>query len=209
MLQCKPSILAACLGALAATASTAAFAATDTRDVVRDVHGQVVLNSFGNCVRTQWSLPSDPCGAKEMAQATETRAIAPTRRLQKEERTLYFEFDKSRLTEDSKDKLNSLATVLKGNTEVKSASIVGYADPIGTTTYNEQLSKRRAVAVQNYLTSRGYLNTRLAETRWLGESAPKANCPESMKRAERIACLQPDRRVEVEIDFFQGAQATR
>ncbi len=205
MFQWKTPVFAACAAGLLATVSTAAFADKDTRDVVHNSSGKVVVNSFGNCVRTQWVNPQGDECAPDAAQQ-ETKAVSAARNLKKEERTVYFEFDKYRLTAESKQKLDSLANVLKSDAEVKSATIVGYADPIGTKAYNEQLSKRRALAVQNYLVSRGYLNTNMTNTRWLGEDSPKASCPTKMPRKERIACLQPDRRVEMEIDFYpEGA----
>ena len=195
MFQFKSRALASCAAALLMGASTAATAGSDTRDVVRNEAGKVVVNSFDNCVRTRWDAGTDTCGSTKQEEAK----LSPARRLQREERTVYFEFNKSTLTPAAKQKLDSLSAVLKSDGEVRRANIVGYADPIGTHAYNAALSKRRALAVQNYLTSRGYMNTSMANTRWLGEDSPKADCPAKMARKERIACLQPDRRVEVSI----------
>lgn len=197
MFQWKTRMLAAFVGGLVASTAPAAFA-NDSRDVVREADGDIVRNTFGNCVRTQWTTGSDACGQKE---------LSPARRLQTEERTVYFEFDKYRLTDQAKGKLNSLAEALRSDNEVRGARIVGYADPMGSASYNQQLSKRRALSVQNYLTSRGYLNSKVAETRWLGATSKYAECPTNLKRSERIACLQPNRRVEVEIDFYPEGQA--
>ena len=88
---------------------------------------------------------------------------------------------------------------MKASADVQSAEIVGYADKIGNETYNMKLSQRRAETVQNYLTSRGYIKTNIAETSWFGEQNPKVEC----SGAGQIACLRANRRVEVKVKFIQ------
>ncbi len=159
----------------------------DNYDVVHDTGRHVVRNTFGNCVRTSWDSQSNEC--------------RDGYRLGDEELTVYFEFNKTVLMESQRRKLNSLADVLKSMNDISGVSIVGYADRIGTVDYNEDLSKRRAKVVEEYLRERGYLNTTLAKTRWLGESAPITQCKDGMSRKALIACLQKDRRVTVEIQY--------
>ncbi|MEJ0009482.1 MAG: OmpA family protein [Alphaproteobacteria bacterium] len=172
----------------------AAFAADAAHDALRSKGGTVV-DSAGECARTRWHESSDPC-----APAAPT-APAP-RLLQQDQRTLYFDFDKYTLTDETKRKLDTVASTLLADRDVKQARIVGYADPIGTPAYNEALSRKRAQAVLAYLTGRGYLNASATETRWLGENASRADCDKRLPRKKRIACLQPDRRVEIEIDYY-------
>ena len=50
-----------------------------------------------------------------------------------------------------KARLDTLANVLKSDQSVKEAKIVGYADRIGSVSYNEQLSQKRAETVRDYL----------------------------------------------------------
>lgn len=175
--------------------SSAQAAEPDNRDIVHDMRGQVVRNTFGNCVRTRWASGSDECHDKQQAQKIERRQIAD------EERTVYFEFNKARLMESEQRKLDSLANTLKSMSDISSVSIVGYADRIGTLSYNERLSKQRAGVVEKYLRQHGYLNTTVAKTRWLGESVPITECAENLERGALIACLQKDRRVTVEIKY--------
>lgn len=176
-----------------------AYAATDNRDVVRDVRGQAVVNSFGNCVRTKWAANGDPCGPTE---ARAPRQVAQRATIAQEDRTVYFGFNQSRLSDESKQKLRSLATTLKSQEDVKEARIIGFADRIGSPSYNEKLSKKRAEEAQRYLVSQGIVNARATEIRWLGESTPATQCADNLPRAQLIACLQKDRRVEVEIDYY-------
>lgn len=166
-------------------------AAPDNRDVVHDMRGQVVRNTFGNCVRTRWTSASDEC-----------RQMAQTRRqIADEERTVYFEFNKTGLMASEQRKLDSLVSVLKPMKDISGVSIVGYADRIGTTSYNERLSERRARVVEQYLRQRGYLHATVAKTRWLGESVPVTECTNNLARSALITCLQKDRRVTVEIKY--------
>lgn len=172
-------------------------AAVDNRDVVHDMRGQVVRSTNGNCVRTRWISADDECRGAQMAQVRKPER----RRIADEARTVYFEFDKTRLMGSEQDKLNSLASTLKEMKEISSVSIVGYADRIGTRSYNERLSKQRARVVEKYLRQRGYLNATVAKTRWLGESVPLTACAGNLGRVALIACLQKDRRVTVEIKY--------
>ena len=155
----------------------------DLRDVVKDRNDHTVVNSFDNCVRTRWESGVDTCGEVMGSDAL----------------TVYFAFDSAELTPAAMAKLDTVASILGQSEAVGSASIVGYADSIGNTDYNYNLSKRRANAVRNYLSSQGYLKTGDVQLRALGEEAPVSNC-ESMGHNEKIACLWRDRRVEIELN---------
>jgi OmpA-OmpF porin, OOP family len=107
-----------------------------------------------------------------------------------------FDFDKAVIRTDARDKLDDLTAKMKGiNLEVVIA--VGHADRLGSDAYNLKLSARRAEAVKNYLVSKGIPANRVY-TEGKGERQPVKNCTER-NRAALIACLQPNRRVEVEV----------
>jgi OOP family OmpA-OmpF porin len=196
----------AALAVLVLASTAPASHARDNRDVVQDAKGRVVLNTFGNCVRTDWVGTNNTChGQQRVVEAPKPQKVvytSPARNLETEARTVYFEFNKSRITPEEQAKLDSLADVLKSDQTVQNASIVGYADRIGSAKYNEQLSKKRAQAVESYLNKRGYVNTSVAKVRWLGESAPVTDCSNKLPRKKLIACLHKDRRVEVEVNFY-------
>jgi OOP family OmpA-OmpF porin len=116
-----------------------------------------------------------------------------------------FPFDKG----DAKDispsgrtALSSLASKLRASdAEVLGVRVVGYTDNIGSTAYNQELSERRARAVRKVLVEDGMPPANVsAEGR--GEADPIKTC-EDTARAERIACLTPNRRVEVRVDSRQ------
>lgn len=180
--------------------SQATFASEPNyHDVVHDKSGQVIRNTFGNCVRTKWESNIDEC------QGTK-RQIAQVQKIERyqipdEERTIYFEFNKSKLSEGEEYKLNNLTSKIKTMNDISGVTIIGYADRIGTDSYNENLSQKRAKAVEEYMRKQGYLNVTVAKTRWLGESDPITQCATDMKRAALITCLHNDRRVTVEMRY--------
>jgi OOP family OmpA-OmpF porin len=74
---------------------------------------------------------------------------------------------------------------------------VGHADRIGGDAYNMKLSVRRAEGVKNYLVSKGIPANRIY-TEGKGKRQPVKECKDSNRKA-LIVCLQPNRRVEVEV----------
>lgn len=179
--------------------------AGDDHSAVMDKRGNPVLDMRDNCVRHDWDDGTDVCAPPPPPEPEPVAAPppppppSPARELMADDRTVNFDFDSDKLDAEATAKLDNLAEVLKGSHDVKSAEIVGYADKIGNETYNMNLSKRRAEAVQNYLTSRGYINTSIAETSWFGESNPKVECT----GAGQIKCLRANRRVEVKVKFIR------
>ena len=110
-----------------------------------------------------------------------------------------FDFDKADLRPEGQAMLEDLTRVLQGATyEVILA--IGHADRIGSTNYNQKLSVRRAETVKKYLVEKGIAPNRIyAEGK--GETQPltkPAECRMKNRKA-LIACLQPDRRVDVEV----------
>jgi len=68
--------------------------------------------------------------------------------------TIYFDFDKSALTESAKTILANNARLLQEYPFVN-IRIAGHCDERGTVEYNLALGERRAMAVRNYLTTFG------------------------------------------------------
>lgn len=200
MLKHATLLTLAATTALFATAHSASAQTLDDNKVVYSTNGTIVRNTmFGTCVRTKWENGFDICAPEpeEFTQVVEPPAVRTV--LRSNEKTIYFAFDSAKLSAEAKQKLNTMAKTLSTAKDIRSADIVGYADRIGSNGYNEALSVRRANAVKNYLAGQGYLNTRIAEVRGLGESRPTADCAKSLSRSEQISCLSPDRRVEIEV----------
>ena len=113
-----------------------------------------------------------------------------------------FEFGKADLKDAGKQKLDELAgRVQDANLEAVVAT--GHADRIGKEDTNQKLSEARAQAVKDYLG--GKVATQNIEVAGKGEAEPVtgAACdrlgPEQKKNRKLVECLQPDRRVEIEV----------
>jgi peptidoglycan-associated lipoprotein len=73
---------------------------------------------------------------------------------------VYFDYDESTLSDDTRQKLSRNADLLKSQPQF-SVTIEGHADSRGTSEYNLALGERRANAVRDYLSSLGVAATRM------------------------------------------------
>lgn len=113
-----------------------------------------------------------------------------------------FQFDGSKLsqmTHSGKQALDALIAQIRGDfSRVDEILIVGHTDRLGSQTYNQRLSEQRAQTVKRYLQEHGI--TTPIEARGAGEAEPvTTDCKGSKASPALIQCLQPDRRVEVEV----------
>lgn len=123
----------------------------------------------------------------------------PTRRVSYAAES-FFGFDKSELRPEGQQALDTFVGELKG-TAYDTITVQGHADRIGSTEYNQTLSLARAEAVKTYLVGTGGLDSTKIATLGKSESQP-VTLPEACKgpvSAPVVACLQPDRRVEIEV----------
>jgi len=189
-----------------------------------DSNGHVWKNNYGQCWRAGYWTPSmaipecDPDLVKKAAPAAAKKqdtvpatplvpALGPDKpafakiTIQAE---ALFDFDKAVVRPDGKKVLDDeVVGKMKQYPEVEVLLITGHADRIGTEKYNQKLSERRAAAVKDYLVSQGVEAGRL-ESAAKGESEPVVDCKDVKGREHRsnkklIECLQPNRRVMVEI----------
>lgn len=110
-----------------------------------------------------------------------------------------FGFDKDVLKEEGKSILNSdVVEKMKAHPEVELVLITGHTDRIGDAKYNQKLSERRANRVKSYLVSQGIEASRLHAV-GKGEAEPVVDC-KGVRGKKAIECLQPNRRVVVEIE---------
>jgi len=83
---------------------------------------------------------------------------------------VYFDFDRSNLTSESRASLEHNAAVLKEYPDIR-VLIEGHCDERGTIEYNLALGERRALAARNYLINLGINPDRLATISY-GEERP-------------------------------------
>ncbi len=94
-----------------------------------------------------------------------------------------------------KHKLDKLIADISTWQQVESIEIHGYADEIGSKSYNQKLSEARANAVRDYMSLHGVKATITAIGH--GASDSVSDCSTRKKHEKRISCLQGDRRVEL------------
>ncbi|MGQ0651273.1 MAG: OmpA family protein [Betaproteobacteria bacterium] len=122
-----------------------------------------------------------------------------------------FEFNSAMLKPEGRQRLDEIAMQLQ-DARMEEIAITGHTDRIGSPHYNLRLSQERAQAVTDYLRSRGPTQNYRVVAR--GESAPVtgASCSnlgrESGANRRLVECLQPDRRVEIQLQGMRLAAPT-
>ena len=110
-----------------------------------------------------------------------------------------FDFNKAVLRPEGRAKLDEVVAKA-GQLELEVVIAVGHTDRIGSVAYNQRLSEKRAASVKDYLVAKGIPANRVY-TEGKGKSQPvtKPNECRGPKSKKVIACLQPDRRVDIEL----------
>lgn len=149
-----------------------------------------------------------PKGAAAAVAATAVQAPAPTQpnAVSRETYVLLndtlFKFDKSAIqdmTPGGQQRLADVAMRLKSYQSIQSLNVVGFTDRLGSDAYNNQLSLARAKTVQAYLESLGVKSAAFNAV-GKGKAEPVSQaCNPNARRAALIQCLQPDRRVTIEV----------
>jgi OOP family OmpA-OmpF porin len=112
-----------------------------------------------------------------------------------------FAFDKAVLTPAGQQELDKFAADLRG-ASYQVITVTGHTDRLGPHPYNQRLSTRRAEAVKTWLVSSGGIPADKINAIGVDGADPvtkPGDCPGAKATPELKACLQPDRRVEVEV----------
>ncbi|MDU8924355.1 porin OmpA [Pasteurellaceae bacterium LIM206] len=110
-----------------------------------------------------------------------------------------FGFNKSNLKPEASSTLDGVYSEI-AQVQNPSVAVSGYADRIGKQAANLKLSQRRAETVANYLVSKGVSQNAITATGYGSANPVTGNTCDAVKgRKALIACLAPDRRVEVSV----------
>ena len=205
------------LAALLGSAPIVAMAQTDiprkTSGYVQSTNGMIVQDPYGLCWRTGYFTPNlaqTECDPSLMPKAPAPVApppeaapapapmVAPPAPVNEKitfAADAFFDFNKSLLKPEAKEKLDDLVSKLHDiNLEVIIA--VGHTDSIGSDSYNQKLSVRRAESVKAYLVSKGIEPNRVY-TEGKGKKQPIA--PNTINGHDNPAGRAKNRRVEIEV----------
>ncbi|MBC7437367.1 MAG: OmpA family protein [Bdellovibrionales bacterium] len=112
-----------------------------------------------------------------------------------------FDFDKSVIKPDGAASLDRFGQDLRA-VSYDGVAVTGHTDRIGSRAYNLKLSQRRAEAVNSYLVQKAGVPAGKINSRGVNGDNPvtkPGDCPGKKVTPALIACLQPDRRVDVEV----------
>jgi len=195
----------------------ATVAQAQERVYVIDQRDVVAKSGFGLCWRTGYWTPAaaakDPAGCecdkdllpKEVCEPKTAAATTPAAKtgIVGDKVTVaadaLFDFNKAVLRPEGKAKLDELVSKAKA-IKLEVILAVGHTDRIGGDAYNQKLSEKRAAAVKEYLVAKGIEANRVY-TEGKGEKQPVTGdkCKGEKKSKALIDCLQPDRRVDIEV----------
>ena len=141
-----------------------------------------------------------PAPAPLVVERVTEKPPVPVRRFELSADAL-FAFDRSG-TEDllpkGRKELDALVAALRDAKDVGVLEITGHTDRLGGEAYNQRLSLARAATVRRYLTDGGVRAQRI-DVNGRGETQPKVQCDDNTHREALIACLAPNRRVEISV----------
>ncbi|WP_299198529.1 OmpA family protein [uncultured Amphritea sp.] len=197
--------------AIAAVASIALIPLTAMAEgYLVDSNGKNVMSSDGLCWHiSEWSPASyrEPCDPayKPVAAVVPAPVVAPApapapplRKKISFSGSALFAFDKSALKPEGMALMDNLVQQLNSTT-YETIEVTGHTDRIGSDVYNQKLSERRAQSVKDYLVSKGVPANSITAI-GKGETAPSetGEC-KGMTVSRTKACLQLDRRVDIEM----------
>lgn len=184
----------------------------DTRELWTAAPAQIWKNGYGECWHSAFGPPpgNNECNPAPIAQAAPAPyvapmvvAAAPPQRVHQKvtfDADVLFAFDKSVLRPEGKAVLNDFAAQLS-RINLDSIAVNGHTDRFGSDSYNKVLSDKRAATVKDYLVAQGVQSSSMT-TEGRGKNKPGQDCP-GAKTAKVVACLQPDRHVDVELSGTQ------
>lgn len=120
-----------------------------------------------------------------------------------------FDFNKANLRSAAKNELDPVVAKIKQHgANLEGVVVEGHTDYLGSDKYNQKLSESRANTVKSYFVANGIPADKVTA---VGKGETETKMTETCK-AKKLSyaklkdCLEPDRRVEVEITGVQAAK---
>ncbi|MNM57191.1 Outer membrane porin F precursor [compost metagenome] len=155
-----------------------------------DEDGDGVPDSRDKCPGTPKGVQVDANGCPPPAPVVEEAVVVQEETIVI--RDVHFQFDKATLTSSDKLVLDKIATRLKAEAPTAQLTVTGHTDSVGSDTYNQKLSDKRAHSVVEYLIEQGVPRSNFVSVVGAGESQPVADNKTADGRAQ-------NRRTEIKI----------
>ena len=214
----KIQFIARTLTAISLIAMSAmAQAQSADRVYVIDQRGEVAKSGFGLCWRTGYWTPA--AAANDAAGCACDKDLMPVAKCEppkaapaaaapkkcdftatlKDDQT--FDYNKATLKKSAMAQLDKeVVAKLASCASVDMVLITGHTDRLGSQTYNQKLSEKRAETVKAYLVKKG-VKVNAIETMGAGKTqpVPGVKCDDKQPKKKLIECLAPNRRTVVEV----------
>lgn len=136
------------------------------------VKGEEAIAPKTEAARVELPKPVEQTTPMEQAKTVEQPVVTPATQSEQQDvkdsaaenifETVYFDFDKSDLRQDSRNVLNKNAEIMLKTMPNTKVQIEGHTDDRGSAEYNLALGERRAKAAVKYLTTLGVKADRLS-----------------------------------------------
>jgi outer membrane protein OmpA-like peptidoglycan-associated protein len=149
---------------------------------------------------------SAPAAVAPAATPVPAPVAAPARVISTERITIladalfdYDQYTTQHILPQGKSRMKEAAQSLKSYYRIDKIRVIGYTDRVGTDQYNQVLSQRRADTVKAYLKGLG-VEAPVFTAEGMGKSLSMSpSCPRGTPLEKLAPCLQPDRKVELEV----------
>lgn len=196
-------------GALLVALFSAQAHATKPGYVVDQTTDAVTRNNYGECWKTTYfdkaknglAECGDAVAAAPVAAKPAAAPVTTKERISLSAKVL-FDFNKANLRSAAKNELDPVVAKIKQHgTNLQGVVVEGHTDYLGSDKYNQKLSESRANTVKSYFVANGVPADKVTAV-GKGETETKMTQTCKAKKlsyAKLKDCLEPDRRVEVEI----------
>jgi len=139
---------------------------------VENQKGSAILDEEGKAIyiADKESAPSEPTAVSSPETDIFFKEALQVHPLMPQSFLLYFRFNSNQLAEESEQKISEIQQSIKDRDSTDIA-IIGHTDRTGSNAYNQQLSLKRALAVQKFLTTNG-VNANDITITYYGEGNP-------------------------------------
>jgi OOP family OmpA-OmpF porin len=155
-------------------------------------HAESYIRSVENLIY-EGKVAMDNCAAAQVV------AVAPPMEKITLSSDALFAFNKATLNASALSSLDELAENIKKTNVLEEIVLVGHTDRLrsdGRPERNQLLSEQRAESIRQFLIDKGIPAEKIHAS-GAGSTQPIVECSNKLSKTKQIACLQPNRRVEI------------